>query len=99
MSISSDDPDFSAQLGRAYGSYPYGPGMGLAEGLLQGAGPSRMPVSLGQALAQGMQTAQQFSRQYSSSDMQRAHLALALARLQAMQGLGTTGDTTRLPGN
>jgi hypothetical protein len=33
--------------------------MGLAQGLLGAAGPSRMPMGLGQALAQGLQDAQQ----------------------------------------
>lgn len=52
----------------------YSPQMGLALGLLQAGGPSRMPVSLGQALGQGMQTGQQFQGAGLQNAMQRLML-------------------------
>lgn len=54
----------------------YSPMMGLAAGLLQASGPSRMPVSLGQAFGSGMGLAQQY---------QRAGIQNQLALLPLMQ--------------
>jgi hypothetical protein len=59
------------------------PKMQLAISLMGAAGPSRMPVGLGQALAQGMQTAQQASAQNAERQWQQMRVALALRRLQA----------------
>lgn len=60
----------------------YSPQMGLAMGLLQGAGPSRMPVSLGQALGQGIQNAQQYGSQDWQRQLQLLRFSMAMQRLQ-----------------
>lgn len=81
MSASPDDTSFLQGLLGPNGSVNqnmYNPLMGLAIGLLQAGGPSRMPVSLGQALGQGLQTGQQF---------QGAGLQNAMAQLQLKQAL------------
>jgi hypothetical protein len=70
------------------------PTMGLAMGLLSAGGPSRMPVSLGQALGQGLQNAQL----YASQDWQRQlQWLMALRRLQQMQEAG--GRSPEAPAN
>ena len=56
--MSTPNP-FSDQSSDAFCS----PMLGLAAGLLGAGGPSRMPVSLGQALGQGLQGAQQYADQ------------------------------------
>ena len=65
----------------------YSPQMGLAMGLLSAGGPSRMPVSLGQALGQGLQNAQQYEEQ---DRWRQLRLLMALRRLQQMQGAGAS---------
>lgn len=86
----SASPDFMTQL--LQGNNPYGtngalysPLMGLAAGLLQAGGPSRMPVSLGQALGQGLQTGQQFQSAGLQNAMQQLMLGQNIQGLQAMQ--------------
>lgn len=58
--------------------------MGLAMGLLQAGGPSRMPTSFGQALGQGMQTGQQFQSQGVQAAMQQIELQKQKAQLGFM---------------
>lgn len=66
------------------------PMMGLATGLLSAGGPSRMPVSLGQALGAGVQGIQEFQqnglvnqmRQAQMGEMQRKQAALKQLREQ-----------------
>jgi hypothetical protein len=96
MAISSDDPDSPAQLGQAYGNPLYSPGMGLAAGLLQAAGPSRLPVSLGQALSQGMQTAQQWAVQDAENKLQRYRFAMALQQMQKQNPMQPPQPQTQL---
>jgi len=67
------------------------PTMGLAMGLLSAGGPSSTPVSLGQALGQGLQTARQYGGQGrgAQDQEQQRQLLLALARLMmASNGAG-----------
>jgi hypothetical protein len=54
--------------------------MGMAQGLLAASGPSRMPVSMGQALGAGMQGMQQ-----NAGDAQQ--MQQQMLRMRAMQGL------------
>lgn len=78
----STTPDFMTQLLQGSNGTDgslYSPLMGLAAGLLAAGGPSRMPVSLGQALGQGLQTGQQFQ----SAGLQNAMQQLMLGRQQA----------------
>ncbi len=85
MSMSSDE--LTAMLS---GSNLYNPQLGLAAGLLQAGGPSRLPTSLGQALGQGFTTAQQYQQAGYQNQLQRMQMALALARLQALQNAGSS---------
>lgn len=67
------------------------PTMGLAMGLLSAGGPSSTPVSLGQALDQGLQTTRQYRGQGSGTQdqEQQRQLLLALTRLMmARNGAG-----------
>lgn len=66
-------PDYINQLLSGQNGL-YSPTMGLAMGLLQAGGPSRMPVSLGQALGQGLQTGQQFQQAGLQNAMQQLML-------------------------
>lgn len=66
----------------------YSPTMGLAAGLLQAGGPSRFPVSLGQALGQGLQTGQQFQQAGLQNAMQQLMLGQNIQGLQALQQAG-----------
>jgi len=64
------------------------PGMGMAMGLLNASGPSRMPVSMGQALGQGMQgmrEAQQVGYQNQQRQMQMDEYKRKIAQQEAMQ--------------
>jgi hypothetical protein len=59
--------------------------LGLAQGLLAASGPSRLPVSFGQAMGSGLEGAQQGFN--NSLQMQRG-----LLQMRAMQGLMGGGD-------
>lgn len=59
--------------------------MGLASGLLQAGGPSRMPITFGQAFANGMNNSG--SAYKSAIDMQREQMAFAMQQQQLMQAL------------
>lgn len=85
MSVPTDDTGFWARLnnGLNSGSLMNDPLMGLAEGLLQAAGPSRMPTSLGQALGTGLQTGQQFQQ----AGLQNAMQQLMLGRTGMQLGM------------
>jgi hypothetical protein len=64
----------------------YSPTLGLALGLLNAGGPSRMPISLGQALGQGFGTAQQFNQAGIQNQMQRMMLPYQRAKINWMLG-------------
>lgn len=92
----SATPDYMTQLlsgGNTQGlngmftNSMYSPQMGLALGLLQAGGPSRMPVSLGQALGAGMQNAQQFQGTGIQNAMQKIQLQQALQGQQYFNSL------------
>lgn len=88
MSMSPDDPNFLQSLLGPNGSFSQGmnsPLMGIAMGLLQAGGPSRMPVSFGQALGQGMQTGQQFQQQGLQNAMQRLMLGRTGLQMNMLQ--------------
>lgn len=85
--MSPDDPSFLQSLLGPNGSLNNSmssPLMGLAMGLLQAGGPSRMPTSFGQALGQGMQTGQQFQTQGVQAAMQQIELQKQKAQLGFM---------------
>lgn len=85
--MSPDDPSFLQSLLGPNGSLNNSMGsplMGLAMGLLQAGGPSRMPTSFGQALGQGMQTGQQFQSQGVANAMQRLMLGKTAAQINWM---------------
>lgn len=89
MSMSPDDPSFLQSLLGPNGSLSSGmnsPLLGIAMGLLQAGGPSRMPTSFGQALGQGMQTGQQFQSQGLQNAMQRLMMGQNIAKMQYMLG-------------
>ena len=86
MSMSPDDPDFLTRLTQSLGQGPNSPLMGIAMGLLQAGGPSRMPVSFGQALGQGLQTGQQFQQQGLQNAMQRLMMGQNIAKMNYMLG-------------
>ncbi len=86
MSMSPDDPDFIQRLMGSFGQGLNSPLMGIAAGLLQAGGPSRMPTSLGQALGAGLQTGQQFQQQGLQNAMQRLMLGQNAAKMQYMLG-------------
>lgn len=88
MSVPSDNIGFWARLnnGLNSGSLMNDPLMGLAAGLLQAAGPSRMPTSLGQALGAGLQTGQQFQQAGLQNAMQRLMMGQNIAKMQYMLG-------------
>jgi hypothetical protein len=82
MSMSPDDPSFLDNLQKSLGTNLNGnPLMGIAMGLLQAGGPSRMPTSFGQALGQGMQTGQQFQSQGIQQALQNIELQKAKTQL------------------
>lgn len=88
MSMSPDDPFLQSLLG-PNGSLTNGinsPLLGIAAGLLQAGGPSRMPTSLGQALGAGLQTGQQFQQAGLQNAMQRLMLGQNIAKMQYMLG-------------
>ena len=64
--------------------------LGMAQGLLAASGPSRLPVTMGQAMGSGMQGAEQGFGQ--SLGMQQN-----LLRMRAMQGLMGMGGTGSAP--
>lgn len=65
----------------------YNPLLGMAAGLLQAGGPSRMPTSLGQALGAGLQGGQQFQQAGIQNAMQQLQLRQALEGQQYFQSL------------
>ena len=72
--------------------------MGLAQGLLAAAGPSRMPVGLGAALAQGLQDARQSQSQATQDLMLRHRLATEAAALrQMLSGTGSAPSLMQYP--
>lgn len=87
MSVSPDDVGFWARLNQGLnsGSLMSDPLIGLASGLLQAGGPSRMPTSLGQALGAGLQTGQQFQQAGLQNQMQRLMLGKTAAQMQMLQ--------------
>lgn len=87
MSVPSDDIGFWARLNKGLnsGSLMNDPLMGLAAGLLQAAGPSRMPTSLGQALGAGLQTGQQFQQAGLQNAMQQLMLGRTGMQLGQLQ--------------
>lgn len=96
MSMSPDDPSFLQSLLGPNGSLNssmYSPAMGLAMGLLQAGGPSRMPVSFGQALGQGMQSGQQFQQAGIQNAMQQIQLQQARQGQQYYNSLFPTQPT------
>lgn len=102
MSASPDDPDFLKTLLGPNGSLDTSlnsPLMGIAMGLLQAGGPSRMPVSFGQALGQGIQTGQQFQSQGVAHAMQQIELQKQKAQLGFMTDAGQTQATNPSPGD
>lgn len=74
----------------------YDPSLGLALGLLQAAGPSRMPVSTGQALGQGFATAQQFQQYQQQQEAQRQRAALQ-QQMQDLQNQGQPQPPASIP--
>lgn len=91
MSMSPDDPDFLTRLTQSLGQGPNSPLMGIAMGLLQAGGPSRMPTSFGQALGQGLQTGQQFQQAGLQNAMQRLMLGKTGLQMNMLQdALGQT---------
>lgn len=78
---------------------PHSPQMGLAMGLLQAGGPSRMPVSLGQALGQGLQAGEQYAAQDRSSALDQLRLLMALQRLRQVQAAGALSQQAGTSGN
>lgn len=99
MSVPSDDIGFWARLnnGLNSGSLMNDPLMGLAAGLLQAAGPSRMPTSLGQALGAGLQTGQQFQGAGIQNALQRIQLQQAIQGQQYFNSLLNPGGPTQQP--
>lgn len=104
MSISPDDQDFMTRLQQSLGQGINSPLMGLAAGLLQAGGPSRMPTSLGQALGAGLQTGQQFQQTGLQNAMQNIELQKAKTQLgflngmnQPIQGTSNPNDPTNDP--
>lgn len=71
--------------------------MGLAMGLLQAGGPSRMPTTFGQALGQGMQTGQQFQSTGVQNAMQKIQLEQAQQGQQYFQGMLNGNQPSALP--
>lgn len=84
------------------------PTMSLAAGLLNAGGYSRMPVSLGQGLASGLQSYQQAKQQQEKDQMQKLQIAMTtqkIAREQKLQdmianrlGFGASPDGGMAPG-
>lgn len=84
------------------------PTMSLAAGLLNAGGYSRMPVSLGQGLASGLQSYQQAKQQQEKDQMQKLQIAMTtqkIAREQNLQdmianrlGFGASPDGGMAPG-
>lgn len=59
---------------------------GIAQGLLAASGPSTQPISLGQALGQGMQYGNQMQEQQRAKQLQELELMLRLKQLEGQQG-------------
>ena len=94
----SASPDFMQQILQSLNSSMYSPTMGLAAGLLQAGGPSRMPVSLGQALGQGLQTGQQFQQQGLQNAMSQLQFGKQLEFMRALQSGQGMNDPNTLAG-
>lgn len=88
MSMSPDNPSFLSRLSNGIdgtlNNVLYSPGIGVAAGLLDAGGPSRLPVSLGQAIGRGLLTGQQFQSAGLQNLGQRMALGQNLMRLQYM---------------
>ena len=97
MSMSPDDPDFLQRLMGSFGQGLNSPLMGLAAGLLQAGGPSRMPTSFGQALGQGLQTGQQFQAQGLQNAMQRLMLGKTGLQMNMLQDALNPQQTNQQP--
>ena len=63
------------------------PNLAFAMGLLQASGPSRMPVSLGQAMGAGMQNAQQWKQTNLQNQLQNNQLQMSDLQLKQAQAL------------
>ena len=83
-------PTFSQGLG-AFLSSPQA--LGMASSLLQSGGPSRLPVSMGQALGNALPYAQQYMRQGAQQQARMTQLQQALSRLQQMSGQTNPGSS------
>ncbi len=81
-------PTFSQGLA-AFLSSPQA--LGMASSLLQSGGPSRLPVSLGQALGNALPYGQQYLQQNVQQQARMAQLQQALSRLRQMSGSPNMG--------
>lgn len=90
MSVPPDmmnaDVPTSVKLQMLAQNLQYNPLLGMAAGLLQAGGPSRMPTSLGQALGAGLQSGQQFQQAGLQNQMQQLMMGQNIARMQYMLG-------------
>lgn len=86
-------PDYMYGLDGSLNNSLYNPLMGIAAGLLQAGGPSRMPTSLGQALGAGLQTGQQFQGIGIQNALQRIQLQQALQGQQYFNSLLNPGGS------
>lgn len=75
----------------------YSPLMGIAAGLLQAGGPSRMPVSLGQAIGAGLQGGQQFGTAGIQRQMQLLPLMQQRMLMQYYQNQQNQQQPSDLP--
>lgn len=109
MSVPPDmmnaDVPTSVKLQMLAQNLQYNPLLGMAAGLLQAGGPSRMPTSLGQALGAGLEGGQQFQQQGLQNAMQQLQLGRQMQfmnMLRSGQGLNdpnTLAQMAALSGN
>lgn len=85
MSASPDDPDFLARIMSGINNGLSSPTGLLALSLLNASGPSRMPVSTGQALAQGFGGATGLESQVQQNQMQQLLRERQLSIIRDMQ--------------
>lgn len=85
MSASPDDPDFLQKLMSGINNGLSSPMGLLAMSLMGASGPSRMPVSTGQALAQGYAGATGLTGQVQQNKAQQIQLARTQAYLDALR--------------
>ncbi|MDE1828267.1 MAG: hypothetical protein KGH65_03855 [Candidatus Micrarchaeota archaeon] len=74
------------------GGYQASPLLGLAMGLLQSSGASRLPVTMGAALGNGLGASQAYQTQALQNAMQRVMLPYQQAKIHAI--MGALGDST-----